>query len=306
MKRTIITIILTLAFTAFAIQAVEQTAFKGTGVIESTTGGFKFPDGSVQLSAANPPCTAITYLPYVISTSGIYCFTGNLTTSITTGEAIIIDADNVTIDLNGWTLDGLAGGVTTLASGIRSTEKVNITIRNGTIQGFRDGIILYRPGLDDLGGHLVEEIRAVANTGSGIKLYGSDNTVRRNKVINTGDSSGDYPPSAILILGPRAHVLNNSVTNTRVSGSADSVAIQLWSADDSVVDGNRIGHVYSDTGTTVGIHIYSSNYVIAKRNTITSSPYGIYFESSTGKYMDNLTDDVTTAFSGGTDAGGNN
>lgn len=51
MKRTIITVILTLAFTAFAIQAVGQTAISGAGVIESTTGGFKFPDGTVLTSA---------------------------------------------------------------------------------------------------------------------------------------------------------------------------------------------------------------------------------------------------------------
>lgn len=52
MKRTVITVILTLAFTAFAIHAVGQTVFKAAGVIESTEGGFKFPDGSVQLSAS--------------------------------------------------------------------------------------------------------------------------------------------------------------------------------------------------------------------------------------------------------------
>lgn len=52
MKRTIITAIFSLAFAAFAIHARDQTAFKGAGIIESTAGGFRFPDGSVQLSAA--------------------------------------------------------------------------------------------------------------------------------------------------------------------------------------------------------------------------------------------------------------
>lgn len=51
MKRIIITAILTLVFTAYAIHAVEQIAFSGAGVIESSTGGFKFPDGSIQTSA---------------------------------------------------------------------------------------------------------------------------------------------------------------------------------------------------------------------------------------------------------------
>ncbi|MCW8941613.1 MAG: hypothetical protein OQK93_00390 [Gammaproteobacteria bacterium] len=52
MKRTIITLILASTFTAFAIHAVEQKAFSGAGIIESTTGGFMFPDGTVQTSAA--------------------------------------------------------------------------------------------------------------------------------------------------------------------------------------------------------------------------------------------------------------
>ena len=59
MQRTIITIILTLVFTALTSPTVAQTALKGAGVIESTTGGFKFPDGSVQLSASDP----LTILP---------------------------------------------------------------------------------------------------------------------------------------------------------------------------------------------------------------------------------------------------
>lgn len=50
MKRTFMTVILTFAFTVFTIQAVAQTAFSGAGIIESTTGGFKFPDGTVLTS----------------------------------------------------------------------------------------------------------------------------------------------------------------------------------------------------------------------------------------------------------------
>lgn len=52
MKQIVITALLTFTFTAFAIQAVEQTLFSASGIIESTSGGFKFPDGSTQSSAA--------------------------------------------------------------------------------------------------------------------------------------------------------------------------------------------------------------------------------------------------------------
>lgn len=42
-----------LAVTALAIAPLEaQTAFSADGIVESTSGGLKFPDGSVQLSAA--------------------------------------------------------------------------------------------------------------------------------------------------------------------------------------------------------------------------------------------------------------
>jgi len=63
---------------------------------------------------------------------------------------------------------------------------------------------------------------------------------------------------------------------------------------------------HSCKNNTFGLRINSSNDVLAVGNRITSSNYGIYFLVSTGKYMDNLTSNVTTAFTGGIDAGGNN
>jgi hypothetical protein len=41
-----------LACIASAAQAVAQTAISADGVVESTSGGFKFPDGSIQTAAA--------------------------------------------------------------------------------------------------------------------------------------------------------------------------------------------------------------------------------------------------------------
>jgi hypothetical protein len=102
MKRIIITVISTFVFTAFAIHAVEKMAFSGAGIVESTTGGFKFPDSTVQTTAATAKgYVAITSLPYVINQAGIYCLIGNLSTSMVNGQAREVKADIVTIDLNG-------------------------------------------------------------------------------------------------------------------------------------------------------------------------------------------------------------
>ena len=87
-------------------------------------------------------CTAITTLPTTITVQGIYCLTGDLATSMTSGLAIDIQTNNVTIDLNGWKLGGLAAGAGTGTVGIFAWARKNITIRNGTIRGFYRGILL--------------------------------------------------------------------------------------------------------------------------------------------------------------------
>ena len=74
-------------------------------------------------------CTALTSLPTVITTQGIYCLTGNLSTSMTTGEAITINTNNVTIDLNGYKLGGLGAGDGTQTNGIYAYQRKNITIK---------------------------------------------------------------------------------------------------------------------------------------------------------------------------------
>jgi hypothetical protein len=51
MKRLGFVLLLSLVCAAFAVQAVEQTSFSAAGVIESQSGGFKFPDGTIQSSA---------------------------------------------------------------------------------------------------------------------------------------------------------------------------------------------------------------------------------------------------------------
>ena len=299
MKRTIITVILTLAFTAFAIQAVEQTAFSGAGIIHSTTGGFKFPDGSVQLSAITPPCTAITYLPFVILDEGVYCLTDHLETSMTSGNAIEIQADNVVIELNGWMLENSVGRVETLTRGIRSFQRKNITIRNGTIRGFYMGVSLS----DSLTyttsqGHLVEDIHAVANTFMGIRVLGSDNTVRRNRVFDTGGSIDSMDAYGFYLRGPGLRVLNNDVSNVTAWGSGRAYGIYVTSSDGGVIEGNRINDLSADTGSTFGIYV-TAGVVFVDHNHIANTVEGVFYYVAGGKYRDNLTLNVTTPFTGG-------
>jgi len=280
-------------------------------------------------------CTAITTLPTVITVQGIYCFTGNLATSMTSGKAITINTNNVTIDLNGWKLGGLAAGTGTGTYGIYAYQRKNITIKNGIIRGFYFGIILgdnfpYTASQ----GHLIEDIRADQNTYGGLLVQGRGNIVRRNQVVDTGGSTVNNSAFGIQLNGPGGRVLNNEISGTVATSVSSAFGLHLASATGAVVEGNRIDDVSSNSsmaygvsisssydvvvednringlstvsGTTWGMSIRSSSDVLAAGNRITSADYGIFYALSTGKYKDNLTSGVTSPFNGGTDAGGNN
>ena len=263
-------------------------------------------------SSTGGRCTAITLLPYTITSAGVYCFTGNLETSVTTGSALTIKADNVVIDLNGWMLDGIGAGASTETIGIYAVNFTNTTIRNGTIRGFHRGIILASGDpAAALGGNLIEDVRADKNTNVGFLVHGTGNIIRRNQVINTGGATL-LAPVGIASHGPAARILDNDVISTKGGDTLRAHGIYMAYADGAVVENNRIEDVYNSysTGTSEGIRCYNSNNVLMVGNLITSADEGIRYssldEGCTGKYMNNLTSGVTTPFIGGTAVGTNN
>ncbi len=76
-------------------------------------------------------CTPITALPAVITVQGIYCFTADLATAMTSGNAIDIQTSNVVLDLNGFKLGGLGAGLGTLANGIVASDRQTSRSRTG-------------------------------------------------------------------------------------------------------------------------------------------------------------------------------
>src|SRR5690606_24652633 len=64
-------------------------------------------------------CTGfIDSVPATISTQGVWCLRKDLSTNITSGNAITIATNNVTIDCNDFKLGGLAAGNGSNAFGI--------------------------------------------------------------------------------------------------------------------------------------------------------------------------------------------
>src|SRR5688572_24458527 len=95
----------------------------------------------VDAASSFDSCTGtISSLPAVISASGTWCLQADQTTSLSSGHAISVTANNVTIDCNGFRLGGLAAGPATGTVGVLATDRANLVIRDCHIRGFRYGV----------------------------------------------------------------------------------------------------------------------------------------------------------------------
>lgn len=267
--------------------------------------GITFDDGSLQTTAADgasDSCIPIAQgdVGVPITQSGVYCVVENLIYSNPSGHPIDIQADDVTFDLQGWVLDGSTEGAVAEANGIYAFQRTNVVIRNGVIRGFLRAIFLEDgPPYAASRGHLVEDIVADGNTSIGIDVEGSGITLRRNRVVGTGGSTQHDYAFGIRAVGSGNEVRENFVTTT-TGGAGVGFGIFLSDADRSVVLGNVVLATTSTGGGSAGVHIANSTHVTARNNIVTTAEVGISFEGSSGKYMGNLTNDISAmAFNGG-------
>ena len=78
--------------------------------------------------------------PIQINAPGSYYFTGNIT-GVVARDGIVINADNVTLDLNGFTLLNGGLGFDGIVDGGLPDAWRNLTLRNGTISGWGYGVV---------------------------------------------------------------------------------------------------------------------------------------------------------------------
>ena len=136
--------------------------------------------------------------PVTITNSGSYMLTSNIVSTSTTDNVIEITADNVTLDLNGFSIIGprtCTGANTTLsctnsgmtASAISGHNLSNIVIKNGIIQGFDTGVRL--SGLSQRG-NVVHHVNSSQNEFGFVITNGmiSDSTANIN--LDSGFSNG--------------------------------------------------------------------------------------------------------------------
>jgi hypothetical protein len=161
--------------------------------------------------------TRITSVPYEIKNPGFYYLGGNLTYS-GTGNAITVSADDVTLDLMGFSLtkSGLKGNT----RGIYMSIRHNVEIRNGTVRGFDYGVC---EASSSGTMHRAVNVRATGNN-VGINFNGSNHLIKgcnasNNSVTGLELTSGLITDcvacnnaDGILFQGP-GNVLGNSAFN---------------------------------------------------------------------------------------------
>lgn len=248
---------------------------------------------SIQAETIN--CTPITALPATITAQGIYCLTGNLVTSQTSGNAITINAPNVTIDLNGWKVGGQGAGTSSLATGIYSSAN-NVTIQNGIVRGFNVGIELLGSG------DVVQDMLIDTNYYIGIWMLGTGALVEHNQVVNTGNSSA-CNAFGIATTASGATQSDNIVSGITAGSGCYAEAIDIEGANSIVRNSVALNPAVLSGVTSAGIYNQASGGTIVVNNTISAFGYGIF--NTQGIYTFNTVTNCTTDFSGGTSGAGN-
>ncbi len=197
-------------------------------------------DGTIDINQAK--VIANGGFPYTITASGSYRLTGNLASPGST-NGINVNASNVTIDLNGFSITGAVIG----GGGIDAQPgTVGTTVENGTVTGFGTGV--------QLGSNsIVKSVHADSNYNAGIYIT-SNNGLIEGCTANSNTQNGAILGNNGVIEGSTAN--SNGSNGILCTGYGCAISGNTASGNNtgiSVSTGSLIVHNTIDSNTTVGI-----------------------------------------------------
>ena len=185
---------------------------------------------------------------YRITTPGSYYLTEDTDAS---GDGILVSSDDVTIDLQGYTLKcsntGNGDGIAI------ATINNNVEIRNGTIKNFKYGITESHTASINI---RVIGVTLVSNTERGINLIGNSNVVRDCIVADNGISADTYYVNGINV-GSNSIVTGNVVHGNGTGATASSSIAAISAGSCCVVTNNTVydnGHSSHGSGTSTSVY----------------------------------------------------
>ena len=175
------------------------------------------PPGPTMLSLAQiEPRIPISLAGFVINTPGSYYLTTNLL-GVSGAHGLIIACGNVTLDLSGFTLQGVPGSL----NGIYiSGGFTNILVHNGFITGWTggSGVTWNYPTLP-LPRNMVLEHLTVSANGAGI--YTADGGIVSQCRVQNNTQAG------ILVKGSYSRIIGNSLVGNNTANSSSGVGIGI-------------------------------------------------------------------------------
>lgn len=219
---------------------------------------------TVSAHAETTQCTEIASLPATLTEQGVYCLKHDLLTDMTSGSAITIANNSITIDFNGFKLGGAAAGIGTQAIGVYANDHKYITLRNGVIRGFQYGVYLGDTdnNFSNTGNHRLYNLTLDSNTATAIYAEGTGNLVYNNRISNTGGSPTYIHAYALWIQGPNASITGNIISKTSAGSGGGSYGI-VSTGGTSVVRSNEVTDTRTGSdGSIRGIWVVGAGDVV--------------------------------------------
>jgi hypothetical protein len=197
--------------------------------------------------------------PVTISKPGSYKLSSNLTISRVNTTGIEITSDDVTLDLNGFTIQGptvcTPGSNNSVSCspagsgvGVNAPTEANIAVTNGVVRGMgAHGINLAGPNAR------ADNIQAYSNGGNGISAAaGSHNTSANNGGVGIAITTGSNNTSASNG-GDGIDASASGMANNSVSNNNGGIGINAGTANNNVSSNNNGDGINASTaiGNTV-------------------------------------------------------
>jgi parallel beta-helix repeat protein len=205
-------------------------------------------------------------------------------------SGLVVGADNVTIDLNGFAIKGLANGTGT---GIDVTDRTGVTVKNGNISDFADGVRLFNTS-----NSTVERL-VIRRTLTGIRLARTDNgtdsnEILDNKVRDSGDGIVAFGAASSRIAGNTLADLTGTGILCRDTFTSDAEIVGNRSVRNDIgirllfCGASVVGNIASEN-VTAGIFRTRSNGSTLANVANRNGGFGIQHDDSHGLIAGNVT-----------------
>jgi len=226
---------------------------------------------------------------FIISQPGSYYLTTNIV-GVSNKDGIKIAANNVTLDLNGFSLLAASNGIYGIyisVPGSPTYGKNSIVVRNGIISGWRafgvysfvDGVALehlnisgnFQDGVEFVGGGVIEDCTVSGNGGNGIYVQGY--SVVSGCWIKYNEGNG------IWLAGPHSAIWGNVCLGNNTGNNTNAAGIYVFGSNNRI-EGN---HITGSATSGNGILIYDSvdfgsvNNIVIKNSVEGNGTNNYYF-----------------------------